>query len=223
MRRRFHINKDIERVDLRDSRLKDFAVANIGDSLDRMACISRSNIKPANKAKIFGSAYTVKVTNGDNLMIYYAIDNAKPGDVLVIDAEEGTTRAVYGEILATLSKKRGLAGAIIDGAIRDFDAIEEMDFPVYYRGISPNGPYKNGPGFINSPVNIAGITVSPGDIIIGDEDGIAVIKPEEVDMVIERVQEIEDKEEKLLDQISKNGEFDMSFLYEKLDSEDIKY
>lgn len=108
-------------------------------------------------------------------MVHKAIDLAKPGDVIVVDAGGVLTNAVIGEIMVSLARKKGFAGFIIDGAIRDVGSISKEIFPVYTRGITNRGPYKDGPGEINVPAAIDGMVVHPEDIIVGDEDGLVVV------------------------------------------------
>ena len=197
MGQRFRIHNEINRASSENIvKLSSYQVANLGDTLDRLACIPASKLFPLNNNKLAGPAYTVKTVGGDNLMIYYALNNAKEGDVLVIDAEANNFRAVVGEILVNIAVQKKLAGIVVNGAVRDSEALREIDIPVYATGISPNGPYKNGPGEINSSIAIEGITINPGDIIIGDYDGIIVIKDEEADKVLEEVKKIEEKEKK---------------------------
>ena len=132
---------------------------------------------------MIGPALTVRTRPGDNLMVHKAIDLAQPGDVIVVDAGGDLTNAIIGEIMTTLAQKRGVAGFVIDGAVRDVDAIAASDFPVYARGVTHRGPYKDGPGEINVPVAIDGMVIAPGDLVIGDEDGLLCIPYDEVETV----------------------------------------
>src|SRR6187551_350449 len=118
--------------------------------------------------------FTVEVRPGDNLMIHAAMALAKPGDVLVIDGKGDQTAALMGTIMMTACKQLGIAGVIIDGAVRDSLEIDEMDFPVFAAGSNPNGPTKACPGRIGHPVTVGGVTVHPGDFVIGDADGVVV-------------------------------------------------
>jgi regulator of RNase E activity RraA len=132
------------------------------------------------RMKVAGTAFTVEVRPGDNLMIHAAMSLAKPGDVLVIDGKADLTSALMGTIMMTACKQLGIAGVVVDGAVRDTLEIDEMDFPVFAAGFNPNGPTKNCQGRIGHPVTVGGVTVHPGDFIIGDADGVTVIEREQV-------------------------------------------
>lgn len=176
-------------VDRPDSKLveafRGLPVANIADEMNRLYCVNE-RIKPMNSLPLLGTAFTVKSRVGDNLMLHKAIDMAEPGEVIVVDVQGDMTNAVTGEIMMRLAAKRGIAGVIVDGAIRDADALKELDIPVYAAGIQPNGPYKDGPGEINVPVCCGGIVVKPGDILVGDGDGIVVIDPKDAPEILEK-------------------------------------
>ena len=124
------------------------------------------------RMKVAGPAFTVEVRPGDNLMIHAAIALAKPGDVLVIDGKGDQTAALMGTIMMTACRQLGLAGVVMDGAVRDSLEIDEMDYPVFSVGTNPNGPTKNNGGRIGHPVSVGGVTVHPGDFVIGDGDGV---------------------------------------------------
>ena len=152
-------------------------VANIDDTMGRIAAVDQS-IFPLNPdVRLLGTAFTVNAPAGDNLLFHASLDMAKPGDVIVLANKGSLSRSLCGEIMSNYAKSRGLAGIIIDGCVRDSYALRKLDFPVYAKGITPNGPYKNGPGEMNYPVSFGGIVINPGDIIIGDADGILVIDP----------------------------------------------
>lgn len=128
--------------------------------------------------KVAGPAFTVEVRPGDNLMIHAAIALAQPGDVLVIDGKGDQTAALMGTLMLSACKKRGLAGVIVDAAIRDKLEILELDFPVFSAGFNPAGPTKYVPGRINHPISAGGAVVNPGDLVVGDADGVVVIERE---------------------------------------------
>jgi regulator of RNase E activity RraA len=126
--------------------------------------------------KIAGTALTVEVRPGDNLMIHAALKLAKPGDVLVVDGKGDQTCALMGTIMMTQCRAAGIAGVILDSAVRDSDEIVEMGYPVFSVGTSPNGPTKFVPGRVNHPISVGGISVSPGDLIVADADGVVVLE-----------------------------------------------
>src|SRR6476659_9656557 len=136
------------------------------------------------RMKLAGPALTVEVRPGDNLMIHAAIALAQPGDVLVIDGKGDQTAALMGTIMMTACKQLGIAGVVIDGAVRDSLEIDEMDFPVFSVGTNPNGPTKNVGGRIGHPVSIGGVTVHPGDFVIGDGDGVVVVEREKIEALL---------------------------------------
>jgi 4-hydroxy-4-methyl-2-oxoglutarate aldolase len=126
--------------------------------------------------KLAGTALTVEVRPGDNLMIHAAMSLARPGDVLVIDGKGDQTSALMGTIMITACLKLGIAGVVVDGAVRDSLEIEEIGFPVFSVGTNPNGPTKSVGGRIGHPVCVGGVTVCPGDFITGDADGVVVVE-----------------------------------------------
>lgn len=176
---------------------RDIPAANLDDCMGRTASIG-SSIFPIGKKKILGTAFTVRVPQGDNLMVHKVLDMAQPGDILVIDAGGYMNRSIMGSLMATYCNVRGLAGIVINGCIRDRDELSNMDFPVYACGSTPNGPYKNGPGEINVPVTIGDRVIFPGDIIAGDGDGLVVIRPQEAESVLADVKKIMLKEAEIM-------------------------
>lgn len=190
---------------------------NIGDSMNRMAALNSRLVLMNNKnIRMMGSAYTVNCPAGDNLLFYYAIDNAKPGDVIVVANNGFTERALCGEIMAHMAEKRKLAGFVVDGAIRDKSIISEMELPVFAVSNSPNGPYKNGPGEVNVPISVGGKIICPGDIVIGDMNGIIVIKSEEANYVCEKAKMIMEKEEAMMRRINEKNGLNLALMYEKI-------
>ncbi|WP_116313858.1 4-carboxy-4-hydroxy-2-oxoadipate aldolase/oxaloacetate decarboxylase [Cupriavidus taiwanensis] len=145
--------------------------------------------------RVVGPALTVDIRPSDNLMIHYALTKAKPGDVLVVDAKGFVDAGPWGDILTLAAKKIGIAGLVIDGAVRDASAIVEMGFPVFCRGLCIKGTNKLQPGKVNVPVTVGGVVVRHGDVVMGDRDGLVVIAKEEVAQVIQASEERERKEE----------------------------
>lgn len=186
---------------------RDLPVANIDDCMERTAAAD-SAIVPLGKGQLLGTAFTIQVAQGDNLMFHAAMDLAKPGDVIVIDAGGFTERAIFGELMATYCKVRGIRGIVCDGAIRDAEGLAAMeDFPVYARAVTPNGPYKNGPGQINVPVVIGGKVVHPGDIVVGDGDGVLFVRPEDARQVAEATKAVGRKEAEIMRHILEDGTY----------------
>lgn len=190
-------------------------VANIDDCMGRTAAVS-AEIIPVGKKNVLGTAFTVKVAEGDNLMFHKAMDLAKPGDVIVIDAGGATQRSIFGELMAHYCKLRGIAGILVDGSIRDAEELAAMDLPVYARGVTPNGPYKNGPGEINTVISFAGKTVRPGDIVVGDGDGVLFIRPEEASEILKAVHAVMEKEKGIMDAQLRDGTYLRPWVDEKL-------
>lgn len=147
------------------------ATATISDNLSRLP--GAIGLRPFHRGgTLVGAAVTVRTAAGDNAVIHEVLDMVRPGDVLVIDGGGATDRALVGEIIAAIAASRGVAGIVLDGAIRDAAVIAAGDFPCFARGVCHRGPYKNGPGEINVPVTIGGMVVHPGDIVVGDSDGV---------------------------------------------------
>ena len=208
--------QDFKRTEKRLVELfKDLPVANIDDCMNRTAAVDPS-IKPLNKSPLLGTAFTVKVPEGDNLMFHKAMDMAQAGDVIVIDAGGDINRAIFGELMITYCKTRGIAGVIVDGSVRDADALSEMDIAIYAKGVTPNGPYKNGPGEINTPISFGGKVICPGDIIVGDGDGIVVIKPDVAEDIAEQTRKTSEKEHGIMSEIVNKGTYIRPWVDEKL-------
>lgn len=177
-------------------------VANIADEMYRMSCVD-ADIRPFNRTPLVGTAVTVKAPDADNLMFHKALDLAQPGDVIVVTSISRAKRALCGEIMMRYARSRGLAGFVIDGYIRDVEGAEALEgFSVYARGVTPLGPYKEGPGEINVPIAVGGQVVCPGDILVGDADGLVVIRPEEAELVLEKARQHLLNEEKTMEGIA---------------------
>lgn len=155
------------------ARFRDIPAAVISDCMNRLPA-GGPELRPmhAGGTPLAGPAYTVRTRPGDNLFVHKAIDLASPGDVLVVDAGGECTNAIMGEMMLTHAETRGLAGAVIYGAIRDLGHVRQHPFPVYACGVTHRGPYQSGPGEVNVPIAIDGMVIAPGDLIVGDEDGV---------------------------------------------------
>jgi len=183
----FRVNMSISRLD--NSLIKQFSqflTADISDLMNRLYTMSWSIKNLVNNQCILGTAITVKVFPGDNLMVHKALDIAQPGDIIVIDASSTPMNAVIGDLVAQKAQHRGIAGFIVDGLIRDLKGIQEIGIPVFARGTTPIGPLHRGPGEINYPVSCGGIVVNPGDIIMGDKDGVIVIQQQSAPDILKR-------------------------------------
>ena len=169
--------RDIERVDTRVvEQAARFPSSILADVAGRRGAMSGRIAPLATSMKFAGPAVTVEVRPGDNLMIHAALALVKPGDVIVVDGKGDLTSALMGEIMCQQAVALGVAGVVIDGAVRDSEAIRELGFPMYAAGLNPNGPTKSVPGRVNHPISIGGITVEPGDLVVGDADGVTVIE-----------------------------------------------
>jgi len=170
-------------------------VPNIDDQMGRIYCVDAA-IRPLNSTPLLGCAITVKAPSGDNLMFHKAMEMAQEGDIIVVSGIGGGERSFSGEIMAHYAMYRKLGGFVVDGYVRDLEACQQLPFPIYARGIEPNGPYKFGPGEINVPVAIGGQVVFPGDILVGDQDGIVVIRPEDAPVVAEKARKLLESEDR---------------------------
>ena len=186
----FRILRRARKVDAGTAaQFREIPVANISDSMYRMSA-GGARLRPMHKGgRMAGPAFTVKTRPGDNLLVHKALDLAEPGDVIVVDAGGDLTNAIIGEIMSTYAKARGVAGFVIDGAVRDADELRAGDFPVYAAGVTHRGPYKDGPGEINVPIAIDGMVIEPGDLVIGDGDGILCIPFDATAAVLAAAQE----------------------------------
>ena len=191
-------------------------VANVSDCMSRLFA-SDASIRPIATIKntIAGPALTVRTRPGDNLMVHYAIDIAEPGDILVVDAGGDTTNAIMGEIMASMAIKKKIAAIIINGAIRDANEIIKMGLPVYASGITHRGPYKDGPGEINTTISIGGMSITPGDLIVADQDGFLSVPIDDAKDILDKT-----KEKYSLEQIELNaiedGSVDRSWVIDSL-------
>ncbi|BAS26248.1 4-carboxy-4-hydroxy-2-oxoadipate aldolase/oxaloacetate decarboxylase [Limnochorda pilosa] len=191
------IHHDIERPDPRTLEgLKEIPAATASDVMGRQRSMN-SQMKGIFKgARVCGPAITVKCYPADNLMLHKAVTMARPGDVLVCEAGYRDA-ALWGELLTRAALQRGIAGLVIDGGVRDVDEIEDLGFPVFSTATLPGGTFKVNPGSVNVPIQCAGVVVHPGDVVIGDSDGVVVVPLEEAPEVLERAKAALEKEEGL--------------------------
>jgi len=161
--------------------------------------------------QLAGPALTVKTRPGDNLMLHKAIDLAEPGDIIVCDAGGDLTNSLMGELMLSYALKSGVSGFVLNGAIRDAEAFLDINLPVFAAGVSHRGPYKDGPGEINVSVAIDGMVIKPGDLIIGDWDGVLCVPFEEVDSILKKTEEKQASEIQEMRNIEA-GEWDRSWV-----------
>ncbi|HEX4986771.1 MAG TPA: RraA family protein [Burkholderiales bacterium] len=182
------------------------AVSNLCDSMGRAHNAAGGALRPMHRGgRLCGPAITVRTAPGDNLLIHKAIDTARPGDVIVVDGGGALDAALIGDIMTSYAATRSVGGFVIDGAVRDTEELATRDLPVYARGVSPRGPTRGGPGEINVPVAIAGTVVQPGDIVVGDADGLVFVPPAQADELLKAVAALLAKEKALLDAIARGS------------------
>lgn len=167
---------------------KQLPVANVADTMGR-SCALNSEIRLISSPDLpimAGAALTVKARPGDNLMLHKALDMAGEGDVIVVSNDGDRTHSLMGEIMAVYAQHtRKIAGIVLDGPIRDIEELSRMHMFLYATGSTPGGPYKEGPGEVNVPVSIGNIAVMPGDIVLGDRDGVIVIPRKDAAVILE--------------------------------------
>lgn len=165
------------------NKFKEIPSPIIGDVMGRQN-IMDARLQPRwDGAKIVGPAFTVITYPSDNLMIHVAVKYAKPGDVLIIDAGNYPNAGLWGEILTVNAVKREIEGVILDGGVRDVAEIAELKFPLFSSSINARGGYKVNPGKINISTSCGGVSVNPGDLIVADENGIAVIPQNDIERI----------------------------------------
>lgn len=190
-------------------RFRGVAVAVVSDNMNRLH--GTRALKPFGAARLVGNAVTVKTRAGDNMVLHRAYEILRPGDVLVVDGGGYAEQALVGEIMMARAKAMGVAGFVIDGAIRDVAAFRDGNFPCFARGVTHRGPHKSGPGEINVPVSIDGMVVMPGDIILGDDDGVIAFPPSIAEELLALVHSQEEREANALAAI-REGRFDNSYI-----------
>lgn len=179
--------------------------SNIGDCVKKMNCMF-GGIRAFNDKVLLGPAFTVKVPSGDNLAAQAALDYAKPGDIIVIDGAGYTDRALVGGMMIAYAEMRGIGGFVVNGAIRDLDDVRNCSIPVFGKAITPLGPYREGPGEINVPVVCGGQVVMPGDILVGDADGLVVIPKADAEELLHAARKNLQGEQEEMERM-KNGSF----------------
>lgn len=187
----------------------------ISDNMERLFAME-SKIRPFHpKPIMIGHALTIHCPPGDNLVLQKAIEMAEPGDILVFNAGGDTTQAPVGEIVVSNCIRRGVAGLVIDGAVRDSDILPTLAIPVFAKGVTHRGCYKEGPGEINVTIACGGVVVRPGDLVVGDSDGIVIVPYEEAEGLLPKLLKKIAQEEQVLEQI-RNKTVDRSWVDQEL-------
>lgn len=187
--------------------LADFTAASSAQVADCMARLGAMDmgIKPIwPSPRIIGGALTVWCHSGDNLMLHKALSLAQPGDIVVMNTQGNIGNSGFGELIATSAVKVGIRGVIVDGTVRDADALQALRLPVYARGLCPNGCNKDGGGEVGTIIACGGVAVRPGDVIIADRDGVTVVPLEDAAEVAALVKAQIEREEKRLAEIAKD-------------------
>jgi RraA family protein len=192
--------------------LRELPLAAISDNMHRnIGSIGLQPYHRPGEKTMAGTAVTARSRAGDNLTYLRALAFCRPGDVLVIDGGGDLANAAVGGILSFYAQTIGLAGVVIDGAIRDVAEIRSRDFPVYARGVTHRGPYKDGPGEINVTISVGGMVIHPGDIVVGDQDGLLAIPPADAAELIVKARGVLEAEARTL-QAMREGRWDRSFI-----------
>ena len=186
-------------------------VSNVSDCMSRLFG-GGARLRPMHSGlPMSGPALTVRTRPGDNLMIHKALQMAAPGDIIVVDAGGDLSNAVIGDLMVGVALQRGLGGFVINGAIRDARAVREGDLPIFAAGVTHRGSYKNGPGEINVPIAIDGMVIEPGDLIIGDDDGVLCVPFDHVQSVLDEARKKADAEAVKAKAIAA-GQFDTAWI-----------
>jgi RraA family protein len=202
----FRVNFQIERP-AREivERLKNFSTSELCDGMIVYNAMDY-RIKPmVAPQKIAGPAVTLKLTLGDSLLVTQAISAAQPGDIIAIDGRGSGNNALWGDHRSLICKKIGLAGVVIDGAFRDVEENEKIGFPIFARSATCGSSTKNSNGEVNVPISCGGVAVRPGDIIVGDRNGVCVVPPEYAEEIMENARKKIDRMEVLKEEIEKTG------------------
>ena len=203
----FRVRTDVPRASAElVARFRDHATSNIGDAMGRFHFMD-FGIRPRSGLPLCGVAVTVDARPGDNLMVHKALEIAQPGDIVVVNTNGNTTSAVFGELMCRAAVGARLGGIIVDGAIRDVDGITALGFPAYSRAVCPGGCDKDGPGEVNFPIACGSTVVMPGDVVIGDVDGVVVVAREEAEDVLRLTTLLVERERARIAEIDAGGLF----------------
>jgi len=206
------------------AQLRDAQTSHVADAMDGRGALDPA-IKPVDpqRAQFIGTAITCETGPSDNLAILAAVALAQEGDVIVAASDGFMSTAVVGDIVSQMAKNAGAQAIIIDGMARDSQGIVEVGLPVFSRGITPNSCVKSGPGRVGFPIVAGGVAIEPGDVVIGDRDGVVVVPQRMLDQVIARVEAIREAEAKVIANITENRLSHMPRIAELLASDRVKY
>jgi regulator of RNase E activity RraA len=182
------------------AQFRGMASPNLADAMGRFHFMD-PGIQMRSGQTLCGAALTVIARPADNLMVHKAMELARPGEVIVVNTCGNTTSAVFGELMGHSAIAAGIAGLVVDGAIRDTVALTELRFPVFSRAVSAGGCDKDGPGEINVPIACGNTVVMPGDIVVGDADGVVIVPLGEAEQVLALVKELQEREKKRIAEI----------------------
>jgi 4-hydroxy-4-methyl-2-oxoglutarate aldolase len=182
------------------ARFTALASAGVADAMGRFNFMD-PGLRARTGQRAAGPALTVVCRPGDNLMVHKALALASPGDVVVVTTGGNVTSAVFGELMCESAIAARVGALVVDGAVRDVEAIASKSFAVFSRSVSPGGCDKDGPGEINVPVACGGVVAKPGDVVVGDSDGVAVVPYEEADLVLQAVDELMERERRRVAEI----------------------
>jgi regulator of RNase E activity RraA len=160
----------------------------VGLGITREGCLDTAILPVSDTMTMVGTAYTVETKEGDNFPIHVAIYQSKPGYVLIVDGKGYTDRAYLGDLLVNAAEAIGIVGIVIDGCVRDKIGLQKLDFPVFSRGYIQRSPAKKGPGAINIPIICGGVPVNPGDLVVGDYDGVTVVPRDHIAQVLDNAE-----------------------------------
>jgi len=192
-------------------KLSNYSAATIHEALNKTGAMD-SDIKPIkNSMKLCGRAVTVSCYPKDNLSLHKAIEVSNPGDVIVATMQGFSESGPWGEITSFASKYKGIRGLVIDGSVRDTEEIINLEFPVFSRGSCVKGTLKSNIDVINQPIICAGALVRPGDIVVGNRDGVVVIPSDKAEFVLKNAKKIVEKENQIKEEI-KNGKSTLDIL-----------
>jgi regulator of RNase E activity RraA len=188
------------------ARFRGVASSNAADAMGRFHFMD-PGMRSRSGLDLCGVAVTVQCRPGDNLMVHKALEMADAGDIVVVCTNGNVTSAVFGELMCRSAVAKGLGGIVVDGALRDADAVRELGFPAFSRAVCPGGCDKDGPGEINIPIACGSTVVMLGDIVLGNSDGLAVVPRQDAHGVIELVEKLVAREQKRIKEIREGDLF----------------